>query len=240
MTPSPPRDQSERPLLMFASRYYDWNTLYPLQSFTSAHCRFRNTLLAKLKVFPQTKSNQNVTTVWGECFDWSSARDFYAHCCFRAPATHSHYFFRGGNHSWKLCTHEYNEEWIRWHTMNFFEYVWIRGIQKIPSEYKNYRRNTKKYLITDEYTGIHLNSNWIRENTMYFFEYVWIRGIKKIPSEYKNCRRNAKKFSDYRWIHGNSPEFKLNSVEYNEFARGAEVMNTYEYIWIQYDCVWIL
>ena len=106
MTPSAPRDQSERPLLMFASRYYDWNTLYPIQSFTSAHCRFRNTLLAILKLFPQTKSNQNVTTVWGECFDWSSARDFYAHCCFRAPATHSHYFFRGGNHSWKLCTHE--------------------------------------------------------------------------------------------------------------------------------------
>ena len=52
---------------------------------------------------------------------------------------------------------------------------------------------------------------------MNFLEYIWIRGIQKIPSEYKNCRRNTKKFSDYRWIHGNSPEFKLNSWEYNVF-----------------------
>ena len=140
-----------------------------------------------------------------------------------------------------------NTQEISWIQTEFVRIQWIFLNTSEFAEYRKYRQNTriaegiqKSSLITDEYTGIHLNSNWIRENTMYFFEYVWIRGIKKIPSEYKNCRRNAKKFSDYKWIHGNSPEFKLNSVEYNEFARGAEVMNTYEYTWIQHDCVWIL
>ena len=184
--------------------------------------------------------------------------------------------------------------------MNFLEYVWIRGIQKIPSEYKNYRRNTKKI---SDYRWIHRNSTEFKLNSWEYNEFSWIHlnsrntentvRIQELQKEYKKVlwlqintreftwigyskdgsKRKCEEQNDFHWLgkrrggdwanhtprltsrrasgsrfvlhtsvsgHPWSTLFKLNSVEYNEFARGAEVMNTYEYIWIQYDCVWIL
>ena len=91
--------------------------------------------------------------------------------------------------------------------MNFLEYVWIRGIQKIPSEYKHYRRNTKKNLWlqmnTQEFTWIQtefVRIQWIFLNTSEFAEYRKYRQNTRIA---EGIQKSSLITDEYTGIHLN-------------------------------------